>query len=98
MNALADPRQARAFRFIGCDYAAGIARLRYAFDDGPELVEQIEFPGAPALPVARALAFEAALKLLHLIAGVSYYKAGVPGEIVVEGEDLPRHAGFVVAD
>jgi hypothetical protein len=88
MSALADPRQARAFRFVGCDYAAGIARLRYAFDDGPELVEQIEFPGAPELPFARALAFEAALNLLHLIAGVSYYKAGVPGEIVVEGKAL----------
>jgi len=83
-----DPRQARAFRFVGCDYADGMARLRYAFDDGPELVEQIEFPGAPALPQARALAFDAALRLLHLIAGVSYYKAGVPGEIAVAGELL----------
>ena len=30
---------------------------------------------------ARARAFDAALDLLHLVAGVSYYKAGVPPEI-----------------
>ena len=33
-------------------------------------------------------AFTAALRLLHLIAGVSYYKAGVPPEIRVEGYSL----------
>lgn len=83
-----DPRKARTFRFVGCDYAAGSARLRYAFDQGPELVEQIEFPGAPSLPKARAVAFDAALRLLHLVAGVSYYKAGVPAELVVEDRVL----------
>ena len=90
MTTLTDPRQARAFRFLGCEYAAGIARLRYAFDDGPELVEQIEFPDAPALRPERQAAFMAALNLLHLIAGVSYYKAGVPGEIAVDSAPLDR--------
>ena len=90
MTALTDPRQARAFRFLGCEYAAGTARLRYAFDDGPELVEQIEFPDAPALRPEREAAFMAALNLLHLIAGVSYYKAGVPGEIAVDSAPLDR--------
>ena len=90
MSALTDPRQARAFRFVGFDYAAesSTARLRYAFDDGPELIEQIEFPGAPALAPERRGAFAAALRLLHLIAGISYYKAGVPEEIRVEGMAL----------
>jgi len=88
VSALRDPRQARAFRFVGCDYADGIARLRYAFDGGSELIEQIEFPGAPALPIARSGAFDAALGLLHLLAGVSYYKAGVPDEIRVESGAL----------
>ena len=90
MTTLTDPRQARAFRFLGCEYAAGTARLRYAFDDGPELVEHIEFPDAPALRPEREAAFMAALNLLHLIAGVSYYKAGVPGEIVVDSAPLDR--------
>ncbi|MFC0678862.1 UDP-N-acetyl-alpha-D-muramoyl-L-alanyl-L-glutamate epimerase [Lysobacter korlensis] len=76
-----------AFRFVRCgfDAATGIAQLVYAFDDGPELVETITVPGAPfAVEGARAAALEKALQLLHLIAGVSYYKAAVPGEIRVE--------------
>ncbi|MCE5232757.1 MAG: UDP-N-acetyl-alpha-D-muramoyl-L-alanyl-L-glutamate epimerase [Mizugakiibacter sp.] len=83
--ALTDPRQAQAFRFVRCGYADGVAELVYAFDDGPELVERILYPDAPALPAARREAFAAALRLLHLVAGVSYYKAGVPERIVVEG-------------
>ena len=39
----------RAFRFTTCDFdpATGQARLGYAFDDGPEMVETLGFPGAP---------------------------------------------------
>ncbi len=88
MNVLHDPRQSNSFRFVRCAYANGEAQLVYAFGDGPELVERIGFPDAPALLPEREAAFSAALHLLHLIAGVSYYKAGVPGQIVVEGEAL----------
>ncbi|HEY8228971.1 MAG TPA: endonuclease domain-containing protein, partial [Rhodanobacteraceae bacterium] len=84
MSTLADPRQAQAFRFVRCDYAGGVAELVYAFDAGPELVERIRFPDAPALPVARKAAFDAALRMLHFIAGISYYKAGLPSRIDVE--------------
>ena len=39
----------RAFRFVRCGFDAdtGVARLVYAFDDGPELVETVTLPGAP---------------------------------------------------
>lgn len=84
MNSLSDPRQARAFRFVRRDYIDGVADLVYAFDDGPELIERIVFPDAPVLAPERAAAFEAALDLLHLVAGVSYYKAGVPAQIRIE--------------
>jgi hypothetical protein len=77
------PRLTKVFRFVRSSYADGVAELVYAFDDGEELVERIRFPNAPAIPAARAAAFDAALKLLHLIAGVSYYKAGVPPRIEV---------------
>ncbi|MFI4958969.1 MAG: UDP-N-acetyl-alpha-D-muramoyl-L-alanyl-L-glutamate epimerase [Lysobacterales bacterium] len=77
------PRLTQLFRFARCSYADGVAELAYAFDDGEELVERIRFPNAPAVPAAHAEAFEAALRLLHLIAGVSYYKAGVPPKIEV---------------
>jgi hypothetical protein len=77
----------QAFRFVRrtFDAATGVARLVYAFDDGPELVETITVPGAPfALDDARTAAAERALRLLHLIAGVSYYKAAVPAEIRID--------------
>src|SRR3569623_1417965 len=83
-----DPKQARAFRFVRCAYADGVAELVYAFDEGPELIERIGFPSAPPLPAERGGALDAALHLLHLIAGVSYFKAGVPGEIRVETQPL----------
>jgi hypothetical protein len=76
-----------AFRFLRCGFDAGqgIASLVYAFDDGPELIESVRVPGAPfALNGTRAEAVEKALRLLHLIAGVSYYKAAVPSQIRIE--------------
>ncbi|WP_235580637.1 UDP-N-acetyl-alpha-D-muramoyl-L-alanyl-L-glutamate epimerase [Rhodanobacter sp. Root179] len=75
------PRLTQVFRFTRASYADGVAELGYAFDDGQELVETVRFPQAPALPAERRAAFDAALKLLHLVAGVSYYKAGVPPKI-----------------
>ena len=87
-RSLPDPRQAAAFRFVRHAYANGEAQLVYAFDDGPELIERIGFPDAPPLAPARAAAFDSALRLLHLIAGVSYYKAGVPKRIVVDSGPL----------
>lgn len=98
MSALPDPRKARAFRFVRRAYADGVAQLVYAFDDGPELIERIVFPEARPLPENRAQAFDAALKLLHLIAGISYYKAGVPKEIVVEGEPLDADTASFMDD
>ncbi|TXI49811.1 MAG: endonuclease domain-containing protein [Lysobacter sp.] len=77
----------RAFRFVRCEFdpQTGVARLVYAFDDGPELVETVTVPGAPfVLEPARAAAVERALRLLHLIAGVSYYKAAVPPDIRID--------------
>ncbi|MDO5506052.1 MAG: UDP-N-acetyl-alpha-D-muramoyl-L-alanyl-L-glutamate epimerase [Pseudoxanthomonas suwonensis] len=79
------------FRFVRSDFdaTAGVARLVYALDDGPELVETITFPGAPfTLDGARAAALRRALRLLHLVAGVSYFKAAIPGRIAVEDAPL----------
>ena len=86
-----DPRKARAFRFLRCDYdwAEAEARLVYALDDGPELIETIGFPGAPnELKEPRRQAFLRALDWLHLVAGISYYKAALPPEIRVESRSL----------
>lgn len=76
-----------AFRFVRAtlDEASGKVELVYAFDDGPELVETLHFPGAPfTLDAQRRAAVDAALQLLHLIAGVSYYKAALPPRLDIE--------------
>ena len=89
----------RAFRFVRCtfDAATGVAQLVYAFDEGPELIESITVPGAPfRLDGARRAAAESALRLLHLIAGVSYYKAAVPGEIRIEGYSIDADTATLI--
>lgn len=81
----------RVFRFVRhhLDAQTGVAELVYAFDDGPELVETISVPGAPFdLSAERQQAVGRALRLLHLLAGVSYYKAAVPPQMEVAGEPL----------
>ena len=96
-----DKHQVSRFRFVRCDFAAdtGVARLVYAFDDGPELVETVTVPGAPfALDGARAAAATRALRLLHLIAGVSYYKAAVPGEIRIDDYAIDAGTAALLED
>ena len=88
---LTDPRMARVFRFVRRHLVQGKVELVYAYDDGPELVETIAFPDAPTPGPDRAPALEAALDLLHFVAGISYFKAGVPGTIEIETR-LPDRA------
>jgi len=101
MSVIFDRNAVRSFRFIDCDLdaATGVARLRYAFDDGPELVETVTVPGAPfALDGARMQAATQALRLLHLIAGVSYYKAAVPTDIRIEGYSIDADTAALLED
>lgn len=82
--AIKNPREARWFQFSRCDYDSdeALVRLVYRFENGSELTERIRFPDAPWPPEpGRQAAFERALHLLHLVAGVSYYKAGLSPEI-----------------
>ena len=56
-----------------------------------ELIETITFPHAPWPPEAsRQVAFSQALELLHLLAGISYYKAGLAPEIRLEADGAAR--------
>jgi hypothetical protein len=85
------PDQVRRFRFLGWRWepATGRIDLGYALD-GDELHEQVEL-GAPTtgLDPGQTVALERAVGLLHLVAGVSYYKACFAPEITVEA-DLPE--------
>lgn len=94
-----DKHQVSRFRFVRCDFAAdtGVARLVYAFDDGPEMTETVTVPGAPfQLEGERAAAVQRALQLLHLIAGVSYYKAGVPAEVSIDSYAIDADTAALV--
>lgn len=100
-GAVADPRAARVFRFVGCDYDAstGEASLVYRVDDGPDLVERIVFPGAPEPQEDKTrAALNAALRLLHAIAGVSYWKAGLAPEMRFEDGSPPQPVCRFLAD
>ena len=82
-TASASGKQASCFSFSGFHYepASGEARLTYDVD-GRTLNEIITFPWAPwPVDASRQAAFYQALELLHLIAGISYYKAGLASRI-----------------
>lgn len=75
------------------DLSKGTAVLRYSLDDEYEFEESFDFggtklSGASVSPGAQA-GFERVVRLLHLVAGVSYYKTAAPRQIAVEtGDDL----------
>lgn len=104
MNAqVAGWKAATAFRFKSATYTpeTGEARLSYAFDTdeghSEDLVEIIRFPWSPwPSEPSRQAALQKALRILHLVAGVSYYKAVVPSSVVMEGEPIDAaFAGFL---
>lgn len=82
------PGAVRAFTFGArtADWGTGVVRLGYALDD-TRFTETFTFPVPAGPPPSgdRRRALDAAVALLHLVAGVSYYKAAVPPRIVVEG-------------
>ncbi len=89
------------FRFMRCafDTQTGVAQLVYAFDDGPELTETVTLPGAPfALDAQREAAAQRALRLLHLIAGVSYYKAAVPSGIRIDDYSIDAETAALLEE
>ncbi|MGD9265354.1 MAG: endonuclease domain-containing protein [Lysobacterales bacterium] len=91
-------KRAGCFSFTGCSYdpASGQALLSYAVD-GQVLQENITFPWAPwPVDASRQAAFSRALELLHLMAGVSYFKAGLATRIEL-GQDkvTPQLAEFL---
>jgi hypothetical protein len=97
-NTINKEKQASCFSFTGYHYDAisGRATLSYAVD-GRELNEEITFPWAPwPVDASRQAAFFRALEILHLIAGISYYKAGLAKAIDTRDSNLDEVvAGFL---
>jgi len=76
-------KQAKTFSFTGHHYDAASGRATLSYEvDGRKLNEGITFPWAPwPVDASRQAAFFQALEILHLIAGISYYKAGLAESI-----------------
>jgi hypothetical protein len=87
------------FRIVSFDFdaARNIARFNYAFDGTHSFQEVVEFGGSP-LGSRAGPGIESALRLLHLAAGVSYYKAAAPGRIVIETGPLSSGEAGLVHD
>ncbi len=93
VGAMADHARAELFRFHDRVYdpGTGVATLSYAFERGEPLVETLVFPYAPwPEDPTRQAAFMRALGLLHLVAGVSYWKAALPPVIEVGDHAVDR--------
>ncbi len=65
--------------------------LSYAYENGPEFEERIEFPGAKTrLSDDERHALSKCMRGLHMAAGISYYKAYCPENILVENHRLTK--------
>ncbi len=60
----------------------GLIELHYGFSEGPWFTERIQLP--PADAAQQSAAFDAAVNLLLLVAGTSYYKSQAPQTVIVE--------------
>jgi len=84
------PQTIQSFRFCRYRYdaARATAYLDYALDSDQQswhFTETLHFPDAPKqLSSAQQLAVEQLLSRLHLVAGISYYKAAMPQHIILE--------------
>src|SRR5487761_673640 len=81
------------------DTSSGEARLRYLLGDDHRFEELIGFGPPPAAPDQDQLSgLEACARLLHLAAGVSYFKAAAPPELIVETGGLRPAEARLVSD
>jgi len=82
-----DPFTVKTFRFVSYSFndEKSQAEFSYAFDNGPRFIERLTFHnGCPPTDQKLRQALFTALRYLHLVLGVSYYKAAVPDSIRIE--------------
>ncbi len=83
------------FESVRLDRDSRRVEMRYSFDDAIPFTEYVEFPAGFPLDSADSPAVERALFALHLIGGVSYYKALLPRRLEVRSGTLtPHQAAF----
>ncbi len=93
------PAAFRSFRFAARELAAdGRVTLSYALDEEICFVEELELPVQGELSGKERERVDGLLSLLHWVAGVSYYKTALPGELVFEtGAPPPAAAALLEA-
>ena len=82
-----DPSAIKTFRFVSYSFNEknNQAEFCYAFDNGPRFIERLTFHNARLSTNQKAhRALFTALRYLHLVLGVSYYKAAIPDSIRIE--------------
>src|ERR1700761_3482414 len=83
--AVFDPAAFESFRFLGRRLGAdGTVALDYALDGEPRFTERVTLPVPQPLSDAQIREAQGLLALLHWTAGVSYFKAALPGTVECE--------------
>ena len=85
------------FERYAFDNASGVLGLHYRFENGPAFEEKIVFPAASRkLSHNDLAALDASFRLIFLLAGVSYYKAYAPGQLLCPAFPLDNEtAAFI---
>lgn len=89
MQPIVSTAQQFVFRSYSFDRKTGEAKFVYAID-GDEFIERVKFPVPSVLPQGIDDALDRALFALHIIGGVSYYKAKLPPKITIESGRLTK--------
>lgn len=92
LSTVADLAHVDTFRFgrAALNRETGEVRLGYRFDGGPAFTERFFLDGpVPRLSAEREEALTGALRLLHLAAGISYFKALAPRAIALDEGAVP---------
>ncbi len=90
------PEQVAEFRYVDADFdrARGRLRCRYALDD-VAFEELVTFEGTGARRDADGL--DVAIRLVFLLAGISYYKAAAPSRVAVPSGLQPTERALLEA-
>jgi hypothetical protein len=93
-----DPAAYETFRFLAADLDEhGVVRLSYALDDGYRFEETVELPVPGPLSAQTRRSVAGLVSLLHLVAGVSYFKTAAPPAVALDA-GLPGPAGAALLE
>jgi UDP-N-acetyl-alpha-D-muramoyl-L-alanyl-L-glutamate epimerase len=85
------PQSVKTFRFTKYEFdtLTGLLKLHYAFDNEWFFTEEMVFLGIERpLPPIKKQALDRVFHHLHLVAGISYYKAALPQKISIETKPI----------